>query len=146
MQWNVFRKQEGKKSTREANCWLLHTVLVSFARTNYENQQRPIFETCPWRWALIFGNTQIHAQIPAPCLFLPFCGSLSVWETAQRSNRVWQEKAPTHKEKVAERGDWIDTSLTTYHRKFNTSTKKSQLPRKAIVLQQSPWHVIKPGT
>lgn len=110
MQWNVFRKEEGKKATREANCCLLQAVLVSFARTTYENQQGAVFETCcPWRWALIFGNTQIHAQIPAPCLFLetPFCDSLSVQETAQRGKRGWQERLQ-HTRKIAAETEGLD--------------------------------------
>lgn len=149
MQQNVFRKPEGKKSTREP-C-LLRAVLVSVARTNYEDQQGAVFETCClWRWALISGNIQIHAQIPVPCLFLvwpPFCGSLSVWEIAQRYNRVWQEKVPTCKEKTARDRviGWIRVLLTTCHRKF-TSPKKSQLLGRAVVLQWSPGHVTKPST
>lgn len=41
--WKVFRKPEGKKSTREAYCCRLHAMLVLVIRTSHKNQQGVVF-------------------------------------------------------------------------------------------------------
>lgn len=107
--WNVFRKPEGKKSTREAYCCLLHAVLLLITRRSHKNQQGAVF----WNLLLLKMSSDLW-QYSDPCenpssmayafsmVYLPFVAvSLSEKQprevTRDSRNKLQAQRKERHK-------------------------------------------------
>lgn len=130
--WNLFRKPEGKKSTREAYCCLLHALLVLVRRTSHKNQQGTVF------WTLLSLRMKIQYSDPWPnpssmayefsVLYLPFVAVFLSQKQYREITQYGRNKLQAQRKNWHETG-WLDQyehviGSSTWAWKFNMNTKK----------------------
>lgn len=140
--WYVFRKPEGKKSTREAYCCLLHAVLELVTRTSHKKQQGAVFRNL-FPIKMNSDLWQYSDPCPNPCsmahafslVYLPFVAVSLSKKQPRGVTEYGRNKLQAQRKKWHETGDCINMSLT--HHLFNISTEVQHELKEVMTTQKS---------